>query len=219
MTVPWLSILTLTCAAAVGFVLLSPRVARAERWRATVTPLASIIGSGFLVLGPILLREYGQLAPLMMLALCAVAYAFGSAIRFNIRYLEPCSAPGHSGKSQRVLITDDVPGAKPAPPIPTPLGAPRTGRPSLRCSVPARPRWQCSRAHEPPQTTSQRHCSGSHAHTAHCRARFSSIRRTRASARASASWSGMSSPLPKYISSGVCPLKAEWGMTLLCSST
>ncbi|WP_198670495.1 hypothetical protein [Oceanicella sp. SM1341] len=57
-------------------------------WRATVTPLASIIGSGFLVLGPVLDASYGAWAPLAMLALCAVAWAFGSAIRYNIGVIE-----------------------------------------------------------------------------------------------------------------------------------
>ena len=53
-------------------------------WRATVTPLASIIGSGFLVLAPILVYAYGSKAPLVMGALVLGAYLFGSAIRFNI---------------------------------------------------------------------------------------------------------------------------------------
>ncbi len=48
------------------------------------TPLASIIGSGFLVLGPILNASYGKYAPLAMAALCIGAYLFGSAIRYNI---------------------------------------------------------------------------------------------------------------------------------------
>ncbi|MDX1294175.1 MAG: hypothetical protein R3265_15275 [Hyphomonas sp.] len=65
--------------------LLWPKIRTAEGWRATITPLASIIGSGFLVLGPILDASYGKYAPLVMLALCAAAYAFGYAIRFNIR--------------------------------------------------------------------------------------------------------------------------------------
>ena len=73
--------------AALG-VLMLPRVRRARAWRATVTPLASIIGSGFLVLGPILSHSYGKYAPLVMLLLCAAAYGFGSAIRFNIRNIE-----------------------------------------------------------------------------------------------------------------------------------
>ncbi|MCA9040465.1 MAG: hypothetical protein KDA65_08970 [Planctomycetaceae bacterium] len=71
-----------------GTILFLPKVASSTWWRATVTPLASIIGSGFLVLGPILLREYGKLAPLVMLALCGVAYLFGNAVRYNIRNYE-----------------------------------------------------------------------------------------------------------------------------------
>lgn len=67
-----------------GAILVWPRVANSTLWRATITPLASIIGSGFLVLGPILDVSYGGYAPLAMFALCALAYLFGSAIRFNI---------------------------------------------------------------------------------------------------------------------------------------
>lgn len=47
-------------------------------------PLASIIGSEFLVLGPILDAAYGKYAPLVMSALCLPTYGFGSAIRLNI---------------------------------------------------------------------------------------------------------------------------------------
>lgn len=69
-------------------VFLWPRVAQAITWRAIITPLASIIGSGFLVLGPILGSSYGRYAPIAMLLLCAVAYGFGNAIRFNIQYID-----------------------------------------------------------------------------------------------------------------------------------
>jgi len=69
-------------------VLLYPKLAKAATWRATITPLASIIGSGFLVLGPILDVSYGTYAPLMMAVLCAGAYLFGSAIRFNIATID-----------------------------------------------------------------------------------------------------------------------------------
>lgn len=61
-----------------------PRLSRSAHWRAMITPLASIIGSGFLVLGPILNASYGKFAPLIMLALCGLAYLFGHAIRYNI---------------------------------------------------------------------------------------------------------------------------------------
>nr|WP_321359018.1 hypothetical protein [uncultured Hyphomonas sp.] len=64
--------------------LIWPRVRDLRSWRATVTPLASIIGSGFLVLGPILSHSYGKYAPAVMGLLCLAAYAFGAGIRFNI---------------------------------------------------------------------------------------------------------------------------------------
>ena len=63
--------------------------ARTDRWRATVTPLASIIGSGFLVCAPLLAREFGRLAAPAMGVLLVVAYAVGAVIRFNIRHVEP----------------------------------------------------------------------------------------------------------------------------------
>lgn len=81
---------TLIVAAVVitAVLLLHPRLANAELWRASITPLASIIGSGFLILGPILDASYGLYAPLVMAALCLGAYLFGAAIRFNIAALE-----------------------------------------------------------------------------------------------------------------------------------
>ena len=71
-----------------GFLLLLPRIRGNTLWRATITPLASIIGSGFLVLGPILTSEYGGSAPLVMALLCLVAYGFGAAVRTNIATIE-----------------------------------------------------------------------------------------------------------------------------------
>ena len=71
-----------------------PRLRRAEVWRAMVTPLASIIGSGFLVLGPLLNHAYGGWAPVAMGLLCLVAWGFGMAIRDNIRAIETLGAAG-----------------------------------------------------------------------------------------------------------------------------
>ncbi len=79
-----LTFLILAATAAAAVLLFYPPFANARLWRATITPLASIIGSGFLVLGPILTVSYGGYAPLVMAALCACAWAFGRAIRFNI---------------------------------------------------------------------------------------------------------------------------------------
>ncbi len=81
--------LILVAVVASGFALLSPALLRARLWRATVSPLASIIGSGFLVLGPILDASYGLYAPAVMALLCLGAYLFGAAIRFNIAAMEP----------------------------------------------------------------------------------------------------------------------------------
>ncbi|MBN2906623.1 MAG: hypothetical protein JXJ18_07945 [Rhodobacteraceae bacterium] len=86
-------LLILGVAAAGLLAFLSPFVRRQRFWRAMVTPLASIIGSGFLVLGPILNDNLGYLAPAAMALLALIAYGFGGAIRFNIA--RSGSAPGH----------------------------------------------------------------------------------------------------------------------------
>ncbi|MDF1856733.1 hypothetical protein [Pseudooceanicola sp.] len=67
-----------------GIALLRPRLRNRRTWRAMVTPLASIIGSGFLIIGPVLEKSFGYFAPLAMLALCALAWAYGGAVRVNI---------------------------------------------------------------------------------------------------------------------------------------
>lgn len=69
-------------------ILWSPKVRGAKTWKAMTTPLASIIGSGFLVLGPILDSAYGMYAPLVMAGLCIGAYLYGVAIRYNIKAIE-----------------------------------------------------------------------------------------------------------------------------------
>ncbi|WP_417252933.1 hypothetical protein [Celeribacter sp.] len=84
---------------AVAALLMWPRLARARLWRATVTPLASIIGSGFLVLGPILAESYGAWTPLAMALLCALSYAIGMALRFNITAID---RHGHDLRSARL---------------------------------------------------------------------------------------------------------------------
>ncbi len=81
------AVILIATVATAGLLLL-PKVSGARLWRASTTPLASIIGSGFLVLGPILNASYGGFALLVMAALCLGAYAFGSAIRFNMLVLD-----------------------------------------------------------------------------------------------------------------------------------
>ena len=54
-----------------------------------VTPLASIIGSGFLVVAPVLGHLLGRYAILGMTLIVLLALAVGAVMRFNIRHLEP----------------------------------------------------------------------------------------------------------------------------------
>lgn len=56
---------------------------------ATVTPLASIFGSGFLVVAAILSSAVGSYAVVAMAGICALAYAVGMVMRHNIRHVEP----------------------------------------------------------------------------------------------------------------------------------
>lgn len=59
---------------------------------ATTTPLASIFGSGFLIIVPILAGAVGRYSAIAMVGVCALAIAVGSVIRFNIRNAEPVLA-------------------------------------------------------------------------------------------------------------------------------
>lgn len=70
-------------------VFLSPRLTASPVWRATVTPLASIIGSGFLVSLPLFAGALGDYAFWGMAGLVVAAYLIGGAIRFNIIHGEP----------------------------------------------------------------------------------------------------------------------------------
>jgi hypothetical protein len=67
---------------------------RKELRHARTTPLASIFGSGFLVIVPILNGAVGPYSLVAMAAVCALAYAMGEVIRFNIRHAEPLLAEG-----------------------------------------------------------------------------------------------------------------------------
>ena len=78
-----------------AYLLFSPRLAKSSDWSATVTPLASIMGSGFLVSAPLLAGIVGNLAFFCMAALLVLAYLVGGVVRFNIRYFEPVEADGH----------------------------------------------------------------------------------------------------------------------------
>ncbi len=78
-----------TALALASYLAFSKKLAGSSDWKATVTPLASIMGSGFLVSAPLLAGVVGNLALFFMTALLVLAYLVGSTIRFNIRYFEP----------------------------------------------------------------------------------------------------------------------------------
>ena len=62
--------------------------------RATVTPLASIFGSGFLIIVPVLERGLGGAAVIGVTAVCGLAWVVGSAIRHNVIFVEPLKDQG-----------------------------------------------------------------------------------------------------------------------------
>ncbi|MEZ5650900.1 MAG: hypothetical protein R3E87_10175 [Burkholderiaceae bacterium] len=71
-------------------------------WRATVTPLASIIGSGFLVVAPMLAAIAGAWAAACIVAIVALSFWIGSALRFNILH-EHKGGTAHGDPVERVL--------------------------------------------------------------------------------------------------------------------
>ena len=76
---------------------------------ARATPLASIFGSGFLVIVPILNGAVGRYAIIAMACVCALAYAMGSVIRYNIRHAEPLlEGEGASGRVLRYERTANL---------------------------------------------------------------------------------------------------------------
>jgi len=82
-------VILVTATLLAAYLAFSKRLKGSSNWKATVTPLASIMGSGFLVSAPLLAGVAGNLAVVYMAVLLVLAYAVGGAIRFNIRHFEP----------------------------------------------------------------------------------------------------------------------------------
>lgn len=81
------------------FILYLKRIRTNKLWKATMTPLASIIGSGFLIAAPILDRLAGESAPFLMILLCVLSFCIGEVIRWNIKDVEPLLDSKNSKKS------------------------------------------------------------------------------------------------------------------------
>jgi len=84
-----LNIILVVIAATVLLFMLNPRLTKSESWQATLTPLSSIIGSGFLIIAPLLASVVGEYSPLAVTAIVVLAYAIGGVVRFNILHAEP----------------------------------------------------------------------------------------------------------------------------------
>jgi hypothetical protein len=84
-----LNIILVLIAATVLLFMFHPRLTNSESWQATLTPLSSIIGSGFLVIAPLLASVVGEYSPLAVTAIVVLAYAIGGVVRFNILHAEP----------------------------------------------------------------------------------------------------------------------------------
>jgi hypothetical protein len=83
--------------------LLAPRIRENIFWQATVTPLASIIGSGFLIVAPMLGGIVGIMTPWVMLMIVVFAYLIGGVMRFNIYNVEPLLSNGKASNDQRFV--------------------------------------------------------------------------------------------------------------------
>ncbi|WKE67004.1 hypothetical protein PVT67_07135 [Gallaecimonas kandeliae] len=95
-------LIVVTALAIAAYLAFSPRLANSSNWKATVTPLASIMGSGFLVSAPLLGLIVGNRAVFFMAGLLMLSFLIGSAIRFNIRHFEPIE--NRRGRAQSIAL-------------------------------------------------------------------------------------------------------------------
>jgi len=100
-----LNILLVVIAAMVLLFMFHPRLTKSESWQATLTPLSSIIGSGFLVIAPLLASVVGEYSPFAVMGIVVLAYAIGGVIRFNIVHAEPLL---HDRKAHPLLYKTDL---------------------------------------------------------------------------------------------------------------
>ncbi|MFC0444594.1 hypothetical protein ACFOD1_04755 [Pseudidiomarina halophila] len=84
-----LNVIVTLLAVAVVIILFLPKIRDSELWRATAIPLASIIGSGFLIVAPLLAFTVGAWAIVAVIAILALAFLVGKAVRYNIKFSEP----------------------------------------------------------------------------------------------------------------------------------
>ena len=79
----------------------STQIRRSRLWTIVATPLASIIGSGFLIAAPLLYQNFGRYHLLAIIAINAFALCIGWVLRTNIHYFEPLL---HDGNGHATLL-------------------------------------------------------------------------------------------------------------------
>jgi hypothetical protein len=84
MSLNWLDIVLVSIAVAIVIWMLRPGIRNADPWKATVTPLASIIGSSFLIVAPLLAAVAGSNATIAITLIVALSFWIGSAVRLVI---------------------------------------------------------------------------------------------------------------------------------------
>jgi hypothetical protein len=72
------------------------RIRGSRLWTIIVTPLASIIGSGFLVVAPLLYQNFGRYHLLVIVLINALAISLGWVVTTNIYHFEPLLRNGNS---------------------------------------------------------------------------------------------------------------------------
>jgi len=100
-----LNIILVVIAASVLLFMFQPRLTKSASWQATLTPLSSIIGSGFLIIAPLLASVVGAYSPFAVTGIVVLAYAIGGVIRFNITHAEPLL---HDKKAHPVIYKIDL---------------------------------------------------------------------------------------------------------------
>ncbi|WDE98510.1 hypothetical protein PQO03_11720 [Lentisphaera profundi] len=89
-----------------SYLAFSPKLKKSSSWQAMVTPLASIMGSGFLVSAPLLGGVVGVKAVFCMAILLVIAYGVGSVMRYNITHFEPIE--NESGHPQQLAFVSRI---------------------------------------------------------------------------------------------------------------
>jgi hypothetical protein len=97
------NLLLVACSVVVVVFLSLPKLRSNNHWQAMLTPLSSIIGSGFLIMAPLLASIVGTLSPLAVLGVVLLAYSIGHVMRFNILHVEPRSHAGTLSRTTKEI--------------------------------------------------------------------------------------------------------------------